>query len=417
MNGDEFAACFDLDYERLQEALAGSGSAWHWNVVERPLRIDQPMTDGWPGAIRLDAPPYPADQLPEVVRQVLATCDGLAALVTEIVAHGTVCSPWQVGREVGARDYTRVPRLARALSVFARDQVRRGDGVGAIRLLLDGMRLMQDLRRERVNLVSAMVSVAGTAIVVSEAQTLLALELGLSDADIDAFRTELDALVATEPHPLDVLEGESIYYVDQYLRAPFEAPGWAPPGGWDPEAQMVEEELVAATIVGHQSALSDLGRACPRTSTGADCLEGLRALAATPVPASVPQVLQFVLGPRVDYPAIVGAVQHGVVDMMPNYIARLLGALVMYRGLRAIAGFHARRRAGSCPGVGGFTQEDLNVPSIGSLTAFELAEDQQFELHAPEILAEERPVNGTLPLLLTLCPGLEVAEAGTFEPR
>ena len=86
------------------------------------------------------------------------------------------------------------------------------------------------------------------------------------------------------------------------------------------------------------------------------------------------------------------------------------------RGLRAIVGFSARRQEDSCPGVAGFAAEDLVVPSIGNLTVFELADDQQFELHAPAVLANVTPVTGTLPMLLALCPKLPVESAGTFEP-
>ncbi|MCB9603699.1 MAG: hypothetical protein H6721_06960 [Sandaracinus sp.] len=90
-------------------------------------------------------PRVPLDVVLPDERAAAAACEELVREVQEVVAFGSICTPFPPGAT--PPDESRLRLFASAVAVVARDWARRGRPFEAVELLLDGVRAMDDLLR------------------------------------------------------------------------------------------------------------------------------------------------------------------------------------------------------------------------------------------------------------------------------
>jgi hypothetical protein len=245
---------------------------------------------GYPGLGR--AFPSGGAEEKKLVARVSAACRKLPEKVRSVVAHQNVCSPYLPGKPGRLRPEVAVA-LGRAIALTARARAKRST-LAAARLILDGLRLSQDLDR------------GGTAWKTSLAANAMAAYLGasfewlantrpLGRKTITKLGREVDELQKTEPTVVSHLHGSFLAAQVRNFLIPLEPAGWEPPGGV-PEgaskpidvrveeasglrrelgrkklAQALEDQLLLGWIVAHR-AWDILEGRCRNASTPRDCL-------------------------------------------------------------------------------------------------------------------------------------------------
>ncbi|MGE0788608.1 MAG: hypothetical protein AB7S26_23255 [Sandaracinaceae bacterium] len=410
----ELATCLAL-HGRVREALDGrvGSHTWGWAIDGGPMRSDlSTEASHLVGQLALNPPPLPRDDLPPVMEETARACGRLPELIHHAVTHESLCA-WDDDGPHGLEDAAIGTWLStmRLVRVVARDRAARGQPYEALLSLLDAARLAQDLGRGRVPAVTRLSAIAAEAIVLSEVQTLLAAELALDDMQIVELRRRLEVLAQTVPPPRDMLVGEIVYGA-QYLAAPNLGGGTSPIPGTG-EAAEAERRSRQVFVLAAQN-LHDPRVTCEPVGDVHACLDTLAAVVADQPDAPDPMWVE-VLGERFLAARVHGAFRKQWLESMIRYVQVIGTERARFLALRALVGFHARRRAGPCPGVGGFAPEDLRSPELGGdLFAYELVDDQQFEIHAPSALIGRPGERIALPLVLTVCPGLPLDQAGRW---
>ncbi len=270
--------------------------------LRETLRLNAERTCPRP-VLRGEASPGPADEAiraiiePEgsLVRcfeaakeesaELAQACAALPAAVRAAVRHEDACSPYLHGRRAHSSLLSYI-RTARGLVAIAEVWVREGRTLEAMQLLLDGVRLGQDLARGATWL-EAMVAIAGASTLLRGANELLQGSPVLTAEQVTVLRGELATLLATEPHPREHLLSDHVEIQLYHLLPAYEARSWEPPGGW-PDDTPRPPVATPGDLKGHLlmwitlDGLADQQQAaCPPDSDLHACVEGLEALVQT----------------------------------------------------------------------------------------------------------------------------------------
>lgn len=213
------------------------------------------------------------DTMSAVTERIQQHCGMIPELVARAVAHEDACSPYLAG----TRDVPAGPtmiRVGRILPVLARDRAREGKTADALRLLFDGVRLGDDLRRGPTDLMVAMVATVVSRMPLNVAEAILNSAPLLAAADLDALVGEADALLATVPGFGEALAGERVAAIGLILMK-------------DGQEQPLDAKTLAA-MQDHDDAMALIEAACPAAASLAACRDGLAKATAKINVVSVP---------------------------------------------------------------------------------------------------------------------------------
>ncbi len=164
------------------------------------------LPTGWPRRNPwLTLRPSDASAAPPAIEAVAAVCAPLVEDVREAVRFQDACSPYRPGRDRAAP--ARLEALALALAASARHRWAAEDDRAAAEILLDGLRLLDDLARggARIEVQAAAVR-ARTPLVVT-LEGLLDRPAPLGPSLPRQIEAELATLAATRPSPAASLRG------------------------------------------------------------------------------------------------------------------------------------------------------------------------------------------------------------------
>ena len=195
----------------------------------------------------------------------------LATQVSTLVAYEGACSPLQLGGSHPDEEKAMMGqlRIAHLLGQRARI-VGKTDVTAALWMLLDGIRVFQDLERGRTSLIHAMVSGAGKGILLVHAREMLSSGQPVL-TDLPALIAAVDNLIATEPPMASILKFEG-----DTMAVTINKPG--SPQGTGAHLANPKEEAALMYYLAEANA-ADHAKACPPTASFLACKTGLVALA------------------------------------------------------------------------------------------------------------------------------------------
>ena len=219
---------------------------------------------------------------PEVVAVDKDCAEPIATAVHRAEAFEDGCSPYQVGVHVDAKEIIRPLQVARLLANRASNAALPAAGIG---MLVDAIRMAQDLTRGHVTLIAAMVGVATTELAAAELDALLDTAK-LKPAQLENLAGALDRLIAAAPSFHELLEGEREAQ-ELFAIMGMKPVDWVPPGGigdfhphLDPDGKHVADprDEGAAMLAAAQINADDRAKACPANATLEACRVGLAAI-------------------------------------------------------------------------------------------------------------------------------------------
>ena len=272
----------------------------------------------------------------------------LDAAVHRASAHDGGCSPYQIGVRAEPKDRLSLLHLVHAIDVRAA-LLAPGDPAKAMGLLLDALRVLQDLQRGHVRVETVMLTTAAIHMVGKRADAILdAAEL--APAFLGDLAGALDRLILGVPPFGDGVAGDR-ELLDIYAGlAPLDE-AWIPHGGWDEELHNLpgggsgDPRDEAATHLATSARIAALDdAACPAGATFEACRQGFETLARgapRPPGGGAPEASR--LDPKViDALAVIRA--RGLADS----VTRLAGTLIHLAELR----LHVEAlRTHACPPV------------------------------------------------------------------
>lgn len=218
---------------------------------------------------------------PQTQASLRVHCSGISSSVRKVVARNSSCSPASVGgpTSIGPQSLGGLPAglelvsfaenvstLGAVLTVESQALVREGHPLEAAQLLLDGMRLGDDLARGRVPIMVELVA-QGMAKTLFGQLAHLVLEADVLDAaQRQTVYEELQILIETQPSPSDHFAGEELFLLEQNLSAVKRAS----------KQTNVKEALLAALSL--EFLASERYKVCPRGSSHLACIEGWESL-------------------------------------------------------------------------------------------------------------------------------------------
>ena len=201
--------------------------------------------------------------------------------IRKATAHRDACSPFQIGQPQPSTPLSLI-RIAKIVGLRARLRAENHDVAGALWLILDAVRLYQDVSRGHATLLTSMIGTAAIDALLDHAHAILEADVPAQPAELAA---AVDRLLATEPAFSDALAGN----VDQmavFSLAPLKPAGWVPRGGWPDGARPGkrpdgpikfgdprDDDAIALVVVDTQRAA--LAAACPADATLQACHVGL----------------------------------------------------------------------------------------------------------------------------------------------
>ena len=259
-----------------------------------------------------------------------------AELFATAVHHASAfqdgCSPYQLGVRVEPVRLMGPIQLAHLLGFHAHEAK---DPAAALAVLVDAMRVLQDLERGHVTLISAMISVASSEIIGARMDAILETAK-LSKAKLDELAASLDHLLAAVPSFNDILAGEREAQELYFGLARLEPKDWTPPGGWNEELRHLgddsgakhvadpRDEAMAVLAAAEQGAVAR-DKACPPGATLEACRLGLDQLGNAKQPEPLDTAALWKQG-QTDEPAMRLKMRQQIVDILatvaaPNYSA------------------------------------------------------------------------------------------------
>lgn len=198
--------------------------------------------------------------------------DEVAKLVVHAAAYKGGCSPFIVGIRVEPERLSPIFNLAWELVVHTKT-------AKDVPALLAGIRVMEDVGRGRVSLLTAMISSAGVGMLAKRLDELVETAK-FSKAEAAATTKALSALAEGAPSYGEVLVGEHQAQALALALPLIEPAGWTPPGG--PRANMSRPsggehpiELGAATLEGIAKAAAGDLATCPPAMAIRPCYTGI----------------------------------------------------------------------------------------------------------------------------------------------
>jgi hypothetical protein len=341
---------------------------------------------------------------PARVRRAERACASLPSLLGRAASFREGCSLFLAGRGHRPPQVMEEP-IGRAIAIVARATARSGKVMAAMRLVLDGLRLGQDGCRGGSDWIGP-----ALAVYLAERQLLplgaLLLNAGKLSADeLRALDRELKVLMASEPHPAEILAGDVSWGMLYFFLPPLKGPGWIPPGGWPPDhqplphamktRQMRGMQLVAAARIGEV-----LAAACPARSSHSSCFQAVAKLAPKSAGAAKKRAAEQAeriategvqpdpLADSLRSMLIDGAIA-STVSALPRHIRHYARHLSGLAALRLLVAFHlAAKERGRCPRINDLDRPPLaallKLPRVGRSLRVEATSNDEIEVLFPE---------------------------------
>jgi hypothetical protein len=160
-----------------------------------------------------------------------AQCAPVLESLARAVAHEDACSPYLPGvRGVVGGYGERLPRLASLIASSALDAAAEGKMQKAAESLLDLIRFSQDFRRGGTSMIEPMTAAHVSPAAISALEQLLDRNEPLGAPLLAQIDGELAALLASEPHLSESLEGFTATTALYTILPMVLGPRWTPPG-------------------------------------------------------------------------------------------------------------------------------------------------------------------------------------------
>lgn len=256
-------------------------------------RADEELSDVDRGRDGATARPIgsPAERAPEL-RETVAACAGLYERLQRAVAHAEACGPWRPGLGCGESTYLPRLRLGQAVAAGAWFRLAEGRPREGLELLLDALRLLQDLERGGGELIDGVIGGQATLPLAAVLEAGLTAAAG-NAALLGEVVRQLGVLLETEPHPSELLDGEYLsgvlFIADAAVLGEASVPGGsrcrssATGAGEEPRGRLIgagardDQAVVWLSL----DRMQDGWRAaCPGGALPAACLDGLERLHA-----------------------------------------------------------------------------------------------------------------------------------------
>lgn len=306
-----------------------------------------------------------------IVAQALELCSPKVVMLQRATRHEDACSPYLPGVRCSP-SYMTLLRLSLAAVAGSRAHMRLGQQREAFETLADAIRFAQDFHRGGTSLIEAMIG----AVVITRAASTIELQLNherpVGPEVLAQIDRELEALVASEPHPSAFLRGDQLSMVVYLILPEAKGPDWTPPGGWAETcdrtmATGTGSEAALALVVAHRNLLR-LDRACPPEATPRACAKGLERLARRleadaaerGVASRILEMLTAADSEDEYLRQVVEVLDAIGTPMLGKYVARqgqsrfYLAALRLHAQYRMLA-----EQRGTCPGAGAFDAPPL----------------------------------------------------------
>lgn len=202
------------------------------------------------------------------------------------------CSPYRPGVRCSSR-WIALLRASKGVAAQARLALINGRKRKGLVLLLDLLRLSQDLARGGTSWMVTNVAHSVAVIAMPLLERALSENVGLTPTILADVKRQLSVLLNSEPHPAGALRGEYLSVILETVLPQFAAKSWKPPGVGcvvkmpAPKASRRDRRSVEAwkdvwalhALVYEQIA-RDMGLVCPASSTPQFCARALSRLAS-----------------------------------------------------------------------------------------------------------------------------------------
>jgi len=229
--------------------------------------------------ISSDAPVSLSAQEQEQFSAIVSSCTALPSMLSKAVSHENACSPFLPGR----RPMGNLPealRMTKGALILSHTLAKAGEHLEGVQLLLDVLRFGHDLGRGGTSLVEPML---GTSMQFISTPALDAQVELLTPEELLTVAEQLQALVATHPHPSAFQQALPAEFSLYYILPAFEPDDWAPPGGY-PEGWersnvavgapgSVERQGLVLTWIALTRSATELAALCPTGSPMKTCIE------------------------------------------------------------------------------------------------------------------------------------------------
>jgi hypothetical protein len=335
---------------------------------------------------------------------LLTACAPALVRAGKAVAHTDACSPYLPGvRKIKNEDgYSMHVRFTMLVAVSMIERARAGERKIVLEMILDQIRFEQDLHRGGTSLINAMIATAGTGRLVPVLEWILNRPDPLGSPLLAQIDREFAALVASEPHPSEFLDGDTVDTAVFSALPMLLGPRWSPPGkviGKPDEAIAfgpINARLMLVTE--HRNRLAYL-IACRPENTPAACFFNMDEMSEKAADTyntdrkSRSRWVEWIrdparVRPNGETPSFVSFLS---LVAFKNYVLKhgqtrfYLGALRLLARYRALA-----EKTGSCPGIEAFDRPDFADaridPYSGKPLRVEVVGDGRFLVSSPEKL-------------------------------
>lgn len=223
---------------------------------------------------------------------VARACSVAVVRLGKFVSKRDGCSPYRPGVRCNDK-WIGLLLVAKGVAAQARLALINGHKRKGLRLLLDLMRLSQDLERGGTSWMVTNVASGVAEIALPLLERGLSETAGFTPAILADVRRQLSVLLNSEPHPAGALRGEYLSVILETVLPQFAGKSWRPPGTGcgvkmpAPKANRRKRRSVEAwkdvwalhALVYEQIA-RDMGLVCPASATPQFCAQALGRLTA-----------------------------------------------------------------------------------------------------------------------------------------
>jgi len=250
---------------------------------------DKQRPTGYPDRF-VSRPFHGVGQSEVAVVAVARACGVAVERLRKFVSTRDGCSPYRPGVRCNAK-WISVLLVAKGVAAQARQALINGRKRKGLHLLLDLLRLSQDLERGGTSWMVSNVAHGVAEIALPLLERALSETAGLTPAILADVSRQLSVLLNSEPHPAEALRGEYLSVILETVLPQFAPKSWRPPGvGCEvkmpaPKASRRERRSVEAwqdvwalhALVFEQIA-RDMGLVCPASATPQFCVQALERL-------------------------------------------------------------------------------------------------------------------------------------------
>ncbi len=219
-------------------------------------------------------------------------CGGAVEQLREAVSRRDGCSPYRPGVRCSAK-WIGLLRVSKGVAAQARLALINGRKRKGLTLLLDLMRLSQDLQRGGTSWRVSNIAHAVAEVALPLLEQALNETTGFTSVLLADLRRQLSVLLNSEPHPAGALRGEYLSVILETLLPQFATKGWKVPGVGcvvkmsapkesRRERRSVEawKDVWALHALVYEQIARDMGLVCPASATPQFCAQALTRLAS-----------------------------------------------------------------------------------------------------------------------------------------